>query len=184
MPRRALRITEIMYNAEGADTGKEYVRISNTGSEDIDTSGLVLSEHGRERRIQSKGITLSPGDNAVIVGSPDKFAEHYTYSGTVLDSTNYALNNTGSTLILILNGENLHTITIQQGRRRKWRRYRTACRTGQYPVFRFPAVRYRKAAGTARNNNPNAGNNCSESDNKPDPGNNGAEQNKGTCTET
>ena len=90
-----LRITEFMYNAEGADGGKEYVEIINTGPGDITASAIKFSEHGRTRGIRGSAV-LKPGDIAVIVSEPTKFSEHYSsFTGTLLDSANFSLNNTG-----------------------------------------------------------------------------------------
>ena len=108
---KQLRITEFMYDAEGADGGKEYIEIINTGPGDITASAVKFSEHGRTRGIRGSAV-LKPGDIALIVSEPSKFSEHYpSFTGTLLDSANFSLNNTGSTLALLLNGETLHSVT-------------------------------------------------------------------------
>ena len=112
-----LRITEFMYNAEGSDKGKEYIEIINAGPGEVSVSDIKFSEHGRSHglSVASGSGVLHPGDVAVIVGQPDLFAEHYSFKGTVLDSANYALNNTASTIILLLKGMAVHTVSYTKG---------------------------------------------------------------------
>ena len=112
-----LRITEFMYNAEGSDKGKEYIEIINAGPGEVSVSDIKFSEHGRSHglSVASGSGVLHPGDVAVIVGQPDLFAEHYSFKGTVLDSANYALNNTASTIILLLKGQAVHTVSYTKG---------------------------------------------------------------------
>ena len=47
-PGPSLRITEIMYDAEGGDEGKEYVEVKNTGPGTIDMTTVKFFE--REER--------------------------------------------------------------------------------------------------------------------------------------
>ena len=108
---QSLRITEFMYDAKGADPGKEYVEVINTGSESIDMAAVTFTEHGRNHTLKTNGGPLRPGAVAVIVPNPSSFTEHYAVETNIVDSTNFSLNNTGSTLELLLNGQTLHTVT-------------------------------------------------------------------------
>lgn len=107
-----LRITEVMYDAEGSDSGKEYIEVFNTGPEDIVMTDIVLSEHERSHTIRPwrGSTTLKPGESALIADRPELFLEEYTFDGTVFDST-FNLNNTGSTLQLLYQGQELHTLS-------------------------------------------------------------------------
>ena len=115
-PEPSLRITEIMYNAEGNDEGKEFVEVINTGPGTIDMTTVKFFE--REDRETGRAITahqgsavLQPGDVAVIVAKPELFLEHYTYSGTVLDTSSFALLNAGAQVSLKKEDHLLHRIT-------------------------------------------------------------------------
>ena len=107
-----VRITEVMYNAEGADEGKEYVEIINTGPGVIDAKTLIFFEHNRKHAVRSvRGEPiLQPGDIAIIVSRAEQFVEHYDFNGTILDTTNFALNNTGSTLAIQHQDRMTHTV--------------------------------------------------------------------------
>ena len=114
-----LRITEIMYDAEGGDTGKEFVEVMNTGSEDIDMTRVKFFERNdRPDRpggslAQSQGSTiLQPGGVAVIVANPTSFLQHYTsFNGVLLDTRNFALLNAGATVSVTIDGRLLHSVT-------------------------------------------------------------------------
>ena len=54
---------------------------------------------------------LQPGEVAVIVARPDMFLQNYSLSGTVLDTTNFALLNAGATVSLKTGNTLLHSIT-------------------------------------------------------------------------
>ena len=107
-----LRITEFMYNAEGSDVGREYIEIINTGPNDMVITNVRLTEHGRNHAIKPyRGETvLTPGTVAVIADKPETFLTHHDYTGPLFDST-FNLNNTGSTLSLSQNGQELHSIS-------------------------------------------------------------------------
>ena len=54
---------------------------------------------------------LQPGGVAVIVAKPELFLENYTYSGVVLDTSNFALLNAGARVSLTVEERVLHRIT-------------------------------------------------------------------------
>ena len=117
-----VRITEIMYNAEGRDEGKEFVEIVNTGPGEIDMTTVQFFERSDRQKgrtiAQGQGSTiLQPGDVAVIVANPEKFLENYTFTGTILDTTIFALLNAGTTVSLQKDTQLLHSVTyaIQNG---------------------------------------------------------------------
>ena len=120
----SLGITEIMYDAEGGDDGKEFVEVVNTGSRAIDmTSVKFFERNDRPDRPGASlvrgqgGVVLQPGEVAVIVAKPDLFLQHYSFDGIVLDTRNFALLNAGATVSLELDGHLLHSIayTVEDG---------------------------------------------------------------------
>ncbi len=98
-----IEITEIMYDAPGADTGREWVEVTNTGSESIDIGKFKLLENGTNHglKIISGNSFLSPTGSAIFASDAEKFkADYPAYSGTLFD-TAFSLSNTGETLVLI-----------------------------------------------------------------------------------
>jgi hypothetical protein len=97
-------ITEIMYDPEGTDSGREWIEVYNKSDIDIDISTWKLLENEVNHRISGyeDGSTLIfPNSYAIIADNPSKFLIDYPiYSGILLDSS-FALNNTGESLSLI-----------------------------------------------------------------------------------
>lgn len=115
-PGPSLRITEIMYDAEGGDEGKEYVEVINTGPGAIDMTTVKFFERkeretGRTIAAHQGSTVLQPGGVAVIVAKPELFLENYTYSGVVLDTSSFALLNAGARVSLTMEERVLHRIT-------------------------------------------------------------------------
>ena len=94
-------VSEIMYDVSGADTGREWIEIQNTGPASADIAGWKLSEGGTNHKVVSqKGSVIPPGGYAVIAANVPKFlADWPAYSGLLFQSS-LSLNNTGETLIL------------------------------------------------------------------------------------
>ncbi len=98
----AVLITEIMYDLPGSDTGREWVEVTNTGSDSVDVSNYKLSEGDTNHTltILSGAPALAGGQSAVIVSNADKFAADWPqFSGTMFKSS-FSLSNTGETLSL------------------------------------------------------------------------------------
>lgn len=97
----SVSITEIMFDPEGSDTKREWVKIQNTGDTAIDLTRWKLVEGGVKHKII--GIDQSyvpPGALAVIAVDPDTFKSEYPgFVGNVFDSS-FSLNNTGETVSL------------------------------------------------------------------------------------
>ena len=115
----SVRITEILYNAEGADTGKEYVEVINVGPGQIDMATVKFFERNDSNGrgiVQSRGSTvLQAGDVAVIVADSDLFLQSYEEYGlddvVILDTSGFALLNAGSTVSLKQGARLLHSVT-------------------------------------------------------------------------
>ena len=109
----SVRIIEFLYDAEGSDVGKEYVLFVNDGTTSLSLLSLVFVEHGRRHALREGvgGTLLSPGERAVIASNPSLFLEQYSFSGPVLDSGNFSLNNTASVLELFFENALLDKIS-------------------------------------------------------------------------
>ncbi|HEY4498510.1 MAG TPA: lamin tail domain-containing protein [Candidatus Paceibacterota bacterium] len=96
-------ISEIMYDLEvGADTGREWVEVQNTGSADVDFTVWKFFENGvnHELKVAQGSGTIPGGGFALIVDDAAKFlADHAGFSGLLFDSS-FSLSNTGESLSL------------------------------------------------------------------------------------
>lgn len=95
-------ISEIFYNAEGGDDGKEWVEIVNTGTESVPITTWRFTEADINHKIKSivGGDELSAGEYAVIVDDVVGFQELFpSHGGMILDSS-FSLSNTGEVLML------------------------------------------------------------------------------------
>lgn len=98
----ALEITEIMYDAEGTDTDREWIEIYNDGSSSVDVSTFKLFEANTNH-----GLTTVQGDKnlasgayAVIVQDKEKFKIDWpSYTGPIFDSA-FSLSNDGENIAL------------------------------------------------------------------------------------
>ena len=110
----SIEITEVMYDVPGADQGREWVEVTNTGIVAIDISKFKFLEGGVKHKlnvVQGSDI-LAPGAVAVIASDPVQFlSEHEEFAGTLIKSS-FSLSNTGETLA-ILNPEGVveHSLT-------------------------------------------------------------------------
>ncbi|PIP72975.1 MAG: hypothetical protein COW88_03565 [Candidatus Lloydbacteria bacterium CG22_combo_CG10-13_8_21_14_all_47_15] len=100
-------VTEIMYNPEGNDEGREWVEILNTGSESINlSSGWKFYENGKNHLLsitQGDGSVLA-GAYAIIADKPEIFLSEWpSFSGILFDSS-FSLVNSESSVGLLLDG--------------------------------------------------------------------------------
>lgn len=102
----SLIISEIMYDASGADTDREWVEIKNTG-DDLDLTGYKFFDGANHvLNIPPKNggrgnMTITSGGFIIFASSPDVFlAEYGGYAGSVID-TALVLSNTTSVLKII-----------------------------------------------------------------------------------
>jgi hypothetical protein len=95
-------ISEIMYDVEGTDTGREWIEIYNDTAEGVDLSTYFLFETNVSHKI-TKHLgenLLAPNSFAIIADNVEKFLIDYpSYSGSLFDSV-FSLNNAGEELIL------------------------------------------------------------------------------------
>ncbi len=106
-----VRITEIMFDPPGTDTGHEWVEIKTDAQ--LDISKLLFREEGVNHKISTDSggqNTISAGGMFVVADDPVKFrTDHPAFSGTLLNST-FSLKNTGEELGLVYDGTTVFTV--------------------------------------------------------------------------
>jgi len=93
-----IQITEIMYDIEGSDSGREWIEIYN-GGDDVDLSGWKLYENNTNHAlVPQDSAVISAGGYAIIADNVTKFlADWPDFSGILFDSS-FSLSNTGETV--------------------------------------------------------------------------------------
>ncbi len=106
-----LEISEIMYDLDGTDAGREWIEIYNSGDK-INISGWKFYEAETNHRLSSySGDMIIENDEFfIIVNKPEEFLTDNDFSGTIVDSSWQSLSNTGE-LIQILDGKNGNIIS-------------------------------------------------------------------------
>ena len=94
-------ITEIMYDIIGIDTGREWIEVQNTGTEQVDLSTWKLFESNVSHKITANSeLILNPNEFAIIADNTAKFLVDNTgFSGKLFDST-FSLSSAGEILSL------------------------------------------------------------------------------------
>ncbi|MFH1192759.1 MAG: lamin tail domain-containing protein, partial [Candidatus Jorgensenbacteria bacterium] len=102
VPPPDLVITEIMYDALGADDGREWIEIQNAGTSTASLADVKFFESGVNHRIVfARGSeTLAASAFAVIAESTSTFlADYSSFAGNLFDSS-FSLSNGGETIAL------------------------------------------------------------------------------------
>src|SRR3989344_1169913 len=91
----SLKITEIMYDLPGSDSGREWIEVYNAGSADIDLSLFKFFEANTNHGLVTIGSpTLAAGAFAIVADNPVNFSVDWpSFSGLVFDSS-FSLSNT------------------------------------------------------------------------------------------
>jgi len=95
-------ISEIMYDLEGSDGGREWVEIHNNSAGEVDISGWAFFENDVHHKLTSVmgDTTLSSGGYAVIADNAGAFLQDWpNFSGILFDSS-FSLKNSGETIAL------------------------------------------------------------------------------------
>lgn len=95
-----IRITEIMYDLDGADSGREWVEITNDGGSPVDLTGYKFFEANTNHGLSlAQGFAILPaGGSAIIADDSAKFlADWPGYTGAVFNSS-FSLINSGETI--------------------------------------------------------------------------------------
>jgi hypothetical protein len=91
-----------MYDPSGADTGREWIEVTNTGENSVDMGKFKLFENetNHKLKIVSGSAVLAPHASAILADNTEKFLVDYPdFSGVLFDTT-FSLSNTGETLVL------------------------------------------------------------------------------------
>ena len=105
VPVRALaeaKITEIMYDAKGGDTGHEWIEITNLGGDPValDHYKILESNTSHSVSLVTGEAVLSSGTSAVISPDPAVFmADHPDFTGNLCKAS-FSFSNTGETIKL------------------------------------------------------------------------------------
>ena len=103
-----VEITEIMYNLEGGDSGREWIELRNTGIESVDLYSWRFFEADSNHKIYTEkggdviglGSYIEPNSYVILSNAVDVFMlDHSSYSGIVYYSS-FSLHNTGELLII------------------------------------------------------------------------------------
>jgi len=98
----ALRITAVMYDPDGPDQGREWVQVTNEGSEPVALMGYRLFEGGTNHKLSAAvgTSTIAAGAKAIIATDPAQYmSEHPSFTGTIFKSS-FSLSNNGETIEL------------------------------------------------------------------------------------
>jgi hypothetical protein len=97
----ALIFAQIEYDPEGADNGREWVRITNTSSTAVDLTNWRFVEAGVNHKLTALQSSIVPaGGSAIIADDAAQYiSSHPGVSDLVFDSS-FSLSNTGEYLAL------------------------------------------------------------------------------------
>ncbi len=98
--KASVEITEIMYDAQGADTDREWIEVKNTGASAVDLSTYKLFEANTNHSlVVFQGETnLQSGAFAIIADKPANFlSDNSGFTGVIFDSS-FSLSNSGESL--------------------------------------------------------------------------------------
>lgn len=94
-------MTEVMYDLEGTDTGREWIEVYNAGSSPVDLADWKLYEANVNHRLTAQSASVIPAQGfAIIADNTAKFlTDNPSFSGVLFDSS-FSLSNEGETLVL------------------------------------------------------------------------------------
>ncbi len=91
-----------MYNPDGADTKREWIRVQNSGEVEINLSGWKLREGGTNHKVTPTGAsTLAPGQYAIIADDAAVSASEYPKSTDLVFDSAFSLKNSGESLAIL-----------------------------------------------------------------------------------
>lgn len=94
-----LRITEIMYNADGGNS-YEFIELTNTGTDTLDLSGVIFFD-GMDFTFPG-GSSLAPGAEVLLVKQRTTFESRYGFGLNIAGEYDGNLDNSGEQLALRL----------------------------------------------------------------------------------
>jgi len=99
----AMKISEIMYDVAGTDTGREWIEVLNDTSAPVKFSGWKFLENAVNHTLKlSRGDEIIPAGGYVIIADNDVnfLIDNPNFTGTLFDSA-FSLANTGETVSLV-----------------------------------------------------------------------------------
>lgn len=102
-------LSEIMFDPDGSDSGREWIEVQNISDNPIDISGYKLLENNINHKINliQGNAVLDAGDYAIWADNTEKFLLDYPdYAGILYDSA-FSLNNSGEDLKIIDSAGNI-----------------------------------------------------------------------------
>ncbi|HVZ76230.1 MAG TPA: lamin tail domain-containing protein [Candidatus Paceibacterota bacterium] len=96
-------ITYVEYDLPGSDAGREWIEITNNGSESVDISKYRFREGGVNHKLTlvSGTSTLVAGASAYIAEDPATFASEHPGTTEAIFKSSFSLSNSGETLALV-----------------------------------------------------------------------------------
>lgn len=95
----SFEISEIMYDLPGADAGREWVELHNTGVGLVDIANWKLYESNTNHRLVPEGSSIIPeGGYAIIADDVVKFKSDWPSYRGVLFSSSFSLSNSGEVI--------------------------------------------------------------------------------------
>lgn len=98
--KASIEITEIMYDAQGADTDREWIEVKNTGANAVDLSTYKLFEANTNHALTifQGEASIQSGAFAIIADKPANFlSDNSGFTGVIFDSS-FSLSNSGESL--------------------------------------------------------------------------------------
>lgn len=108
-----MRITEIMYDAEGSDDKKEWIEVLNGGSSPASVAEMKLVEGGTRHSMEivRGAAELTEGQYAVVASDTNQFLSDFpAFSGTLLDSS-FSLSNNGERIAIEGGSRELNSVS-------------------------------------------------------------------------
>ncbi len=106
----AFSITEIMYDPQGSDDGREWIEVYADISGDVDSKTTTLFEEGSHHKLlvssssPVSGTTIHPQEYFILSSNPEKFlADYPSFSKRVIKSS-FSLKNSGESLAFEIDG--------------------------------------------------------------------------------
>lgn len=113
--RASFVITEIMYDLDGTDAGREWIEIKNEGNESVNlTEWFFFSDNIKHKLVAKGDPIVSPGNFVIVAQNDLNFRTNWpNYSGLLFDSSWTDFNNTSETIsIMDGNQKIIDTVTF------------------------------------------------------------------------
>ena len=100
-------ISEFLYDAQGSDTGKEWIELFNTGSSAVDISKWKINDGSNHvlneppKNGSTGSMTLAPGARLILAGNAAAFLSEHVGLGVSVIDTMLNLPNAGGSISLV-----------------------------------------------------------------------------------